>query len=422
MTSPNTPDIATELQTELQGLTTFKRFLHAVAKETNPSFSDIRRYAKSGLPAPWQNPDHALHLLFRLEALSDSERQLLLAHHTSRQNPNFPWQAFANALALEQALTLTLWTLFGFTDAFHRQKKEVLHNLLQMRTWGDAAFWRKYIALGARCSWALSRMRAELDEVKNDATIAAPIRLLLNSRSWITTKYEIPHNHKDREYLKELAPPLDKNEASIAIKALQTDAPHVAEIVLSITNLTRPMLLRAALGHYDCPRLLGDWLQKYSPDELGLSYGEMIILACLGRYHPEQIKAIVRAVEQQQPGIARTVVDRAGNNLLWITGPATNAICRNTDLLKFYIRELGISPLQKNPQGICYADLDLIATAANMRSCIIGLDDQWPPLSDLDFWTSDALAPPSPQRPRQTRKSRQPASVPCLTAPPASTP
>ena len=158
-------------------------------------------------------------------------------------------------------------------------------------------------------------------------------------------------------------------------------------------------MFTSALIDHLCPRLLCDWLQKYSEDELGFSHQDIAKLLLLRVGDLQPITQILTILEKQRPGFVRTVTADDGCNLLWLAAPpASHRYLRHTsdnsfppvpDLLPLYqflIGEMGVSPFQRNKRGFSFADYDLVARAINQRLDMTGLDSSVPGFDDHKYW------------------------------------
>lgn len=408
----NMPDSSTQLNRELEKLRSGKSFLKLLLRQTAAS-SWNQGSKKCSAPAAWRDPGSNLHYLFRLERLSSEEnRQLqaydLQARDSWKSNPDFPWETFAKSLDLEHSLPLILWALFEFRGSKNQIQDDFEPKLLEKHSWGDDASWLAFVELGKHCHWSRKRICQRLRDAKPDSGIAAPIRLLAGyfdrwtSKSESVTSYHLDEND---------VPPARLNRQCVVLetlvaKALQQDAINSANIASSFSRHPRAVIFAAALYEHVCPKLVNDWLLRYSEEELGVSYRDILLSVCLQWQDDTALQTVVRVLEQLRPGLSRDFRDCRGNNLLWITGPAGYAQPvfqrrqaqfffasevwseekSNLRMLQFLIAEMGVSPFQTNQQGFCFADFDWVATAAGKRRDIIGLDCRIPSFKEQTFW------------------------------------
>jgi len=424
--------ISATLRSALESLRTCRRFLKLVAYSAGSR--QLRDFGKTTTTPPaWQDHNHPLHDLFRLECLDDDERQQLCKQSHWKKSPNFSWNTFAKSLDMEIALPLATLTMFRLYSSFEPRPNSTDRKLLNLAYWGDEDSWLTLIDLGNQYAWNGKAIRPHLASLDTSSVIAAPIRMLAEpyrqnvppppkSRYAPYMDYSY-QNHRENDLLgtwwREKTPlePLLK-------KALEDDAVYQAEIATSLSRHSRADVFASALIDHLCPQLVCDWLQKYSEAELGLSRQDTAKLLLLRVQNLQPISQILTVLESQQPGFARTVVAEDGGNLLWLVTPtASHRLMRRVSeyhcgirtytiapidtepnllpLLQFLVSDLGVSPFQRNKRGFSFADYDLVAHAIGQRPALVGLDNSVPGFHDRQFWGIDHLENDDSTHPEQ---------------------
>ncbi len=412
--------ISATLRSALESLRTCRRFLKLVAYSAGSR--QLRDFGKTTTTPPaWQDHNHPLHDLFRLECLDDDERQQLCKQSHWKKSPNFSWNTFAKSLDMEIALPLATLTMFRLYSSFEPRPNSTDRKLLNLAYWGDEDSWLTLIDLGNQYAWNGKAIRPHLASLDTSSVIAAPIRMIAEpyrqnvppppkSRYAPYMDYSY-QNHRENDLLgtwwREKTPlePLLK-------KALEDDAVYQAEIATSLSRHSRADVFASALIDHLCPQLVCDWLQKYSEAELGFSRQDVAKLLLLRVQDLQPIIQILTVLESQRPGFARTVVTEDGCNLLWLATPtAAHRYKRRTreshsmpinvmavtkapepnllPLFKFLVSELGVSPFLRNKRGFCFADYDLVARAIGRRPAMVGLNNDVPGFRDRQFWGID---------------------------------
>lgn len=417
-----TNTISAPLRSALEPLRTRRRFLKLVAYSAGSRQLKDRRKTTTTPPA-WQDHNHPLHDLFRLERLDDDERKQLCEQSQWKKNPNFPWDAFAKSLVMEVALPLATLTIFGLYSSSEPRPNSTDRKLLNLAYWGDEASWLALIDLGNQCAWNNRVMRSCLAEQDTSSVIAAPIRMLAepykeNATRRPKNRYAPYRDYSYQNYQENnLISAWKKKKTSfepLLEKALEEDAVFQAEIATSLSRHSRADVFASALIDHLCPRLVCDWLQKYSEAELGLSRQDTAKFLLLRVRDLQPVCQVLAALESQQPGFAKTAVAEDGCNLLWLATPTAEhkfirrfneyyrsiqmytAVRFDTEpdllpLFKFLVSDLGVSPFQRNKRGFSFADYDLVAHAIGQRPALVGLDNDVPGFRDRQFWGIDRL-------------------------------
>ncbi|NMA47864.1 MAG: hypothetical protein GX945_15010, partial [Lentisphaerae bacterium] len=282
--------------------------------------------------------------------------------------------------------------------------------LLRLACWSDEESCLALIALGNQCAWGVAPMRRLLAGQDANCAIPTPIRML--AEPYGRNASQLPKHHylhyldyayrNDREAgLLKLRSGKNATFEPLLQKALAADAVYQTEIAMSLSQHPRADVFAAALIDYTCPRLLCDWLQKYSEAELGFSHQDIAKILLLRVRAPGPIIQILTVLEGLQPGFARTAIAEDGCNLLWLATPHAadrdqfmpiNLLAPASPqpnllpLFKFLIGKLGVSPFQQNQRGISFADYDLVARAIGQRFALVGLSNRVPGFHDRRYW------------------------------------
>lgn len=416
--------ISTTLRSALEPLRARKRFLLLIAEGAGGH--QQRKHSWRGVetittPPAWQDHDHPLHDLFLLERLDDDERLQLREQSQWKKNPNFPWGAFAKSLAMEIALPLAIMTMFKLYSPSQHRPNRADRELLTLACWGDEDSWLALVDQGNQCSWSATAMRSLLARQDTNSAIAAPIRMLAepyDRNSWHLPKNRcvpyMDYAYRNCRETDQFRVWWDKKVTlePLLQKALDSDAIFLSEIATTLSRHPRADVFASALIDHTCLRLVHDWLQKYSEAELGISRQDTAKLLLLHVRDQQPIIQILKVLESQRQGFARTVVAEDGGNLLWLATPPAEyrymrrsrephhvpiniAVIPNAPkpnllpLFKFLVGELGVSPFQRNKRGFNFADYDLIARANDQRLALVGLDNSVPDFHDRQFWGID---------------------------------
>ena len=401
-------ELSNTLRSSLEPSRSRKRFLKLVAYGAGSR--QLQKGRKITITPPaWQDPKHPLHELFHLELLDASERQQLREQSQWEKNPDFPWPAFAKSLAMEIALPLAIMTMFRLYSPSQTRPNHADRELLKLAYWGDEDSWLALVKLGNQCNWSSRLMRDLLANQDVHSAIAPPIRMLAAPFRWAPSTP--PETNRCAPYLNYFYHNYQKTEQfkawwnkkvtlePLLKRALEDDAVFQSEIGTSLSRHPRADVFTSALIDHICPRLLCDWLQKYSEDELGFSHQDIANILLLRVEDLQPITQILTILEKQRPGFVRTVTADDGCNLLWLAAPpASHRYLRHTsdpsfppvpDLLPLYqflIGKMGVSPYQRNKRGFCFADYDLVARAINQRLDMVGLDSSLPGFDDHKYW------------------------------------
>jgi len=303
-------------------------------------------------------------------------------------------------------------TMFRLYSPFLPRPNRADRELLKLACWGDEDSWLALIELGNQCKWSHRLLRDLLANQDVYSAIAAPIRMLAApfccNPSTPPEKNRcapyLNYSYNNYEEIKQFKVWWNKKVTlePLLKKAVEGDAVFQAEITTSLSRYPRSDVFTSALIDHICPRLLCDWLQKYSEAELGFSHQDIAKLLLLRVEDLQPIIQILTVLEKQRPGFVRTVAAEDGCNLLWLATPgAAQRYLRQTsdrsfppvpDLLplyKFLIGEMGVSPFQRNKLGFSFADYDLVARAIGQRLDMVGLDNSVPGFNDRQFWGTD---------------------------------